>query len=90
LRFTRQPTSRFFVRIARDTRGEDLTEKSSGLSNAGKVVMAAVAIAVAAAGATTLANNSSQAGDHTSQNINSAVGAQADTTQKATAPFQVK
>lgn len=81
---------KFFIRIVRDTRGEDLTEKSSGLSNAGKVVMAAVAISVAAAGATTLVNNGSSAGDHTSQQINGAVGAQTQTTQQATAPFQVK
>ena len=76
------------VKLARDSRGEDLTEKSSGLSNAGKVVMAAVTVTAAAAGATTLANNANQAGDHTSNQINGGVGAGAQTTQQSNTPFK--
>lgn len=80
----------FAKNLGRDTRGEDLTEKSSGLSNAGKVVMAAIAITAAAAGATTLSNNSNSAGDHTSKAVNGATGAAVQTTDKSTAPFAVK
>ncbi len=80
----------FAKNLGRDTRGEDLTEKSSGLSNAGKVVMAAIAITAAAAGATTLSNNSNAAGDHTSKAVNGATGASVQTTDKSTAPFAVK
>ena len=50
----------FVKTLGRDTRGEDLTEKSSGLSNAGKVVMAAVCAhalpGLAGAGAIAVAN----------------------------------
>ena len=79
-----------FRALRRDTRGEDLTEKSRGLSNAGKVVMAAIAITAAAAGATTLSNNANSAGDHTSKAVNGATGAAVQTTDKSTAPFAVK
>jgi len=44
----KQTVVSFFRALRRDTRGEDLTEKSSGLSNAGKLVMAAIAITAAA------------------------------------------
>jgi hypothetical protein len=77
----------FVKTLGRDTRGEDLVEKSSGLSNAGKVVMAAVAVTAAAAGSTQLVNNSNSAGDKVSGKINGAVGATAPTTQQATNPF---
>ena len=81
----------FVKTLGRDTRGEDLVEKSSGLSNAGKVVMAAVAVAAAAAGSTQLVNNSNKASDTTSKNINGAIGATgAPQTATASAPFQVK
>ncbi len=82
--------SRFVRRLFNDTRGEDLTEKSSGLSNAGKAVIAASTIAIAAGGATSLANNANAAGDTTSKNINGAVGAQAEQAQKGTSPFKVQ
>lgn len=77
-------------RLFNDTRGEDLTEKSSGLSNAGKAVIAATTIAVAAGGATTLANNANSASDTTSKNINGAVGASAQQSEKGTSPFKVQ
>lgn len=77
-------------RLFNDTRGEDLTEKSSGLSNAGKAVIAAATIACAAGGATALANNANSASDTTSKNINGAVGAQAAQSDKATSPFKVQ
>lgn len=82
--------ARFVHRLFKDTRGEDLTEKSSGLSNAGKAVIAAATIAAAAGGATALANNANAASDTTSKNINSAVGAQAEQAPKATSPFKVQ
>lgn len=82
--------ARFVHRILRDNRGEDLTEKSSGLSNAGKAVIAATTIAAAAGGATALANNANNASDTTSKNINGAVGAQAQQSDKATSPFKVQ
>jgi len=77
----------FVKTLGRDTRGEDLVEKSSGLSNAGKVVMAAVAVTAAAAGSTQLVNNSNSAGDKVSGKINGAVGATAPTTAAASNPF---
>jgi len=77
----------FVKTLGRDTRGEDLVEKSSGLSNAGKVVMAAVAVTAAAAGSTQLVNNSNSAGDKVSGKINGAVGATAPTTAAAANPF---
>lgn len=80
----------FVSRLFKDTRGEDLTEKSSGLSNAGKAVIAATTIAIAAGGATALANNSNQASDTTSKNINSAVGAQNQSSAVGTSPFKVQ
>lgn len=82
--------ARFVHRLFNDTRGEDLTEKSSGLSNAGKAVIAATTIACAAGGATALANNANSASDTTSKNINSAVGANAQNSEKATSPFKVQ
>ena len=80
----------FVSRLFNDTRGEDLTEKSSGLSNAGKAVIAATTIAIAAAGATSLANNANQASDTTSKNINGAVGASNQSTAAGTSPFKVQ
>lgn len=79
---------KFLRRLLNDTRGEDVTEKSSGLSNAGKVAIAAMAISASAAGATVLANNQNGASDTTSQKINQTVGAQADKTDKASSPFK--
>jgi hypothetical protein len=81
---------RFLRRLFNDTRGEDLTEKSSGLSNAGKAVIAAATIAAAAGGATALANNANSASDTTSKNINGAVGAQVQQSDKLTSPFKVQ
>jgi hypothetical protein len=77
----------FVKNLAKDTRGEDLTEKSSALSNAGKVVAAAIGVTAATAGVTQLANNNNSAGDKVSGKINGAVGATAPTTTQATNPF---
>lgn len=82
--------ARFVHRLFNDTRGEDLTEKSSGLSNAGKAVIAATTIAAAASGATALSNNANNTSDTTSKNINGAVGAQSQQSDKATSPFKVQ
>jgi hypothetical protein len=79
---------KFLRRLLNDTRGEDWTEKSSGLSNAGKVAIAAMTISAAAGGATVLANNQNTASDTTSQKINQTVGAQADKTDKVSSPFK--
>jgi len=77
----------FVKTLGRDTRGEDLTEKSSGLSGAGKTVMAAVAVTAAAAGSTQLMNNGNAASDKVSGKINGAVGASAPTTAQQANPF---
>ena len=82
--------ARFVHRLLNDTRGEDLTEKSSGLSNAGKVVIAAMAIGTAATGATALSNNANTASDTTSKNINGTIGAQTQQADKANSPFKVQ
>ncbi len=76
-----------FTSILRDTRGEDLSEKSSALSNGGKVVITAGAITLAALGAATLGNNTNAAGDKTSKDINSAVGAQSTATEHVSSAF---
>lgn len=79
--------SRFFRRLAFDTRGEDVTESSSALSRAGKVVAAGVAITALGSGTAVLANNANSAGDTTSAKINGTVGAQAATADRVQNPF---
>ncbi|MBS2015308.1 MAG: hypothetical protein JST00_20645 [Deltaproteobacteria bacterium] len=78
----------FLRRLLSDTRGEDLTEKSSALSNAAKVGITAAVIAGAASGATVLANNANKASDTTSSRINTTVGAQADRAEAVQSPFK--
>jgi len=80
--------AKFFRRLLTDTRGEDLTEKSSALSNAAKVGITAAVIAGAASGATVLANNANSASDTTSNRINTTVGAQAAKAEAVQSPFK--
>lgn len=80
--------AKFFRRLLTDTRGEDLTEKSSALSNAAKVGITAAVIAGAASGATVLANNANSASDTTSSRINTTVGAQAAKAEAVQSPFK--
>ena len=80
--------SSFFRRLLSDTRGEDMTEKSSALSNAAKVVITATVVSAAAGGATVLANNANSAGDTTSAKINTTVGANAAKAEQVQSPFK--
>jgi len=78
----------FTKTLGRDTRGEDLTEKSSGLSNGGKVVIAAVAITGAGAGVAALTNTTNATSDATAAKIAGKAGATPQTSDTVAKPFQ--
>lgn len=60
-----------------DKRGEDLTEKSSALSNAAKTCIALGCAAATAAGAAAVSNSSNNASNTASDKVLAPVGAQA-------------
>jgi hypothetical protein len=80
--------ARFAFRLYNCTLGEDLTEKSSALSNAGKAVIGATTITAAAGGAAALSNNANGAGESVSDKINKTVGGSADHSEKVKSAFQ--
>ncbi len=80
----------FVKTLGRDTRGEDLTEKSSAVSNAAKGVGGAVAAVALIAGTVTALNNSNATSEKTQNDIAAANGAQVTSSEKVSNPFQGK
>jgi len=81
--------ARFVVAFGKEERGEDLTDSSSHLSNAGKAVIAACVITGVAGGAAALTTSQTAGADRVMTGISGRTGAPVTTAAPTPTAFEV-